>query len=105
MVKFVSYDGHYPCLCTGKLVLEIDGELVTFGGSTYKWKSDKDYNPAFWKSGGSVWFSAKWEEEHIEKGEWRLEPDDIPERYQKYSQEMINVFNENVPYGCCGGCL
>ena len=25
-VKFVSYDGEYPCLCSGTLILNIDGE-------------------------------------------------------------------------------
>lgn len=29
-VKFISYDGTYPCLCMGTLILEIDGERHTF---------------------------------------------------------------------------
>ena len=30
-VEFISYDGKYPCLCSGKLILRIDGVIVTFG--------------------------------------------------------------------------
>lgn len=30
MVEFVSYDGDFPNLCSGTLVLRIDGEKVTF---------------------------------------------------------------------------
>ena len=31
-VKFVSYTGEYPILCSGKLTLEIDGVIYTFRG-------------------------------------------------------------------------
>lgn len=30
-VKFISYDGKYPCLCMGTLILEIDGTKYSFG--------------------------------------------------------------------------
>lgn len=43
-VKFVSYTGKYPTLCSGNLTLLIDGENVEFDGI-------KD---RFWESGGCV---------------------------------------------------
>ena len=56
MVEFVSYDGDFPNLCSGTLVLRIDGEEVTF--------------PKYcMRSGGSVWFDDEWHE-HVESGEW-----------------------------------
>lgn len=30
MVEFVSYDGAYPNLCTGQLVLKINGQVREF---------------------------------------------------------------------------
>lgn len=30
MVEFISYNGDFPNLCSGTLVLRIDGEEVTF---------------------------------------------------------------------------
>jgi len=50
MVKFVSYDGAYPNLCAGTLVLEIDGKQITIpkycmnsGGSVYIDNDGDDY--------------------------------------------------------------
>lgn len=55
-VKFVSYTGRWPNLCSGVLTLEID----------------------------------------VNK---------IPEQFRKYATEINEVFNDNVPWGCCGGCI
>jgi hypothetical protein len=30
-IEFVSYNGAYPNLCRGKLVVKIDGKEVSFG--------------------------------------------------------------------------
>lgn len=87
-VKFISYDGYYPNLCSGTLVLEIDGEVVVF--------------PKYcMNSGGSVSFDKDWNEE-VEYGEWTV---NIPEKYIKYKDEIHKVVNKNVPQGCCGGCI
>lgn len=85
-VEFVSYDGRYPNLCAGTLVLRVRGELITFkqhslrsgGGLT------NDYAPPF---------SGEWG-----VGEW---PEEIPEFLR---ETALRVINENVPHGCCGGC-
>lgn len=54
MVEFVSYDGRFPNLCSGTLVLKIDGVERTM--------------PQYcMSSGGSVWFDNDWGE-HVESG-------------------------------------
>lgn len=89
-VKFVSYTGKWPNLCTGTLTLEIDGKLVRFG-------LNEEYHK-FWSSGGRCSIRG------IEHGEWIIDVEDIPEQYRKYADEMDRVFNANVEFGCCGGC-
>lgn len=96
-VKFISYTGEYPCLCFGNLTLEIDGIEYTFGNSNTDFAS-------FWYSGGRVWFDDEWGE-HVECGEWSIDVDYLPEQFRKYAKEIDSVFNENVEWGCCGGCV
>lgn len=92
-VKFVSYTGKYPNLCSGTLTLEIDGEQIEFG-------YDSAY-PIFWSSGGST----DWHTDSIWTGDWRINVEEIPEPYRKYAVEIDYVFNANVEPGCCGGCI
>lgn len=99
-VKFISYDGKYPCLCMGTLTLEIDGTKYNFGDN-YK---RRDNYPAFWSSGGDCSFTEDWDDV-VTSGEWLINVNEIPEEFRKYAKEIDEVFNTNVPYGCCGGCL
>lgn len=92
-VKFVSYDGKYPCLCFGTLVLEIDGKKVTFGEKGYR---------RFWESGGGITLS---DYGGTTTGDWIIDVADLPDEYKKYAEEIDRVFNANVRHGCCGGCL
>ena len=94
-VKFVSYDGKYPSLCMGTLTLNIDGEVVTFGNRK------QDNYCRFWESGGGndIKHYCSYTEE------WLIDYSELPEKYQKYADEIDEVFNNNVDYGCCGGCL
>lgn len=98
-VRFVEYTGDYPNLCRGKLTLNIDGEDVTFG---YSWTSNPSpmYRP-FWSSGGGL----RENYAGTYSGEWIIYTDELPEKYRKYAPEIDCVFNENVEYGCCGGCI
>jgi len=89
-LKFVSYDGKYPNLCSGKLVMELDGEIITF----------PDYCLS---SGGRVWFDDEWED-HIEHDRWSIS--EFPEGFpDELKEEATDIVNENIPYGCCGGCI
>lgn len=87
-VEFVSYDGAYPNLCSGTLVLSIDGALVVFPHGSMS-------------SGGSVWFDDNWFE-HVDCGPWTVS---VPEKYASISKEIDECVNANVPHGCCGGCV
>lgn len=87
-VEFVSYDGEFPNLCSGTLVLRIDGETVQM----------PDY---CMRSGGSVWFDDEWNE-HVTSGEWSVE---VPAWLESLQNEIERVVNDNVRCGCCGGCV
>lgn len=91
MIEFVSYDGRYPNLCAGVLTLKIDGEIVEFERHSLV-------------SGGGVWFDNEWSE-HVESGAWMVEPEAIPQKYVHLIKEIKEVINENIPFGCCGGCV
>lgn len=100
-VKFVSYTGKYPCLCYGDLTLEIDGKRVTFGAMyDTKMRIRTGIQPRFWHSGGYI--SRKYK---VHQCEWQIDVAKIPEEYRQYASEIDEVFNSNVPYGCCGGCI
>lgn len=106
-VKFVSYTGKYPNLCSGVLTLEIDGETYRFGhdyGWGNDWETDGNYEP-FWSSGGSCGFSNNYEDSYRHSGEWIINASSLPEKLRPLSAEIDAVFNDNVPQGCCGGCL
>jgi hypothetical protein len=96
-VKFVSYTGKYPNLCSGILTLEIDGVNYTFGSS---WNNPKPDFYSFWCSGGGI--TRDWD---TYDGEWRINVDDLPEQFREYAAEIDEIFNSNVRWGCCGGCI
>lgn len=108
-VKFVSYTGNYPNLCSGVLTLEIDGVEYGFGHEVgsydFVMHRYKDHNyDQFWHSGGSVCADKDWNFD-VSQGEWQIDVNDIPEQFRKYAAEIDEVFNDNVPFGCCGGCI
>ena len=89
-LTFVSYNGAYPNLCSGQLVLAIDGVPVTF--------------PSYClSSGGCVSFDDDLNE-NISEGEWDISnyPKDFPEELKR---EAVALVNENIEHGCCGGCV
>lgn len=104
-IKFIEYTGRYPNLCSGILTLNIDGEIVKFGHDyskydsvTQKYLDGSEYD-SFWTSGGSL------TRDYLPiRNEWKIDVNCIPEKYRKYAKELDQVFNDNVPYGCCGGC-
>lgn len=103
-IKFVNYTGRYPNLCSGVLTLEIEGKKYTFGPA---WK-ECDF-PCFWTSGGSVWCNS--ESEGTTHAPWDSryadhECNKIDEFFgEGAAEKFLDVMNENVDYGCYGGCI
>ena len=118
-VKFISYDGEYPNLCSGVLVLEIDGVQYKFGHhyqhyhydeKTKEWRhTDEDpehpnFN-SFWTSGGSVHHDGNYDNWEIEHNEWQIDVEELPEQFWDVAGEIDSVINNSIPFGCCGGCI
>ena len=82
-VEFVSYNGKFPCLCCGILVLRINGEEVTF--------------PKYSLVSGGKCLS----DNEVKKGDWEV---NVPERFSHLKKEIEACVNANIPHGCCGGC-
>ena len=89
MVEFVSYDGKYPCLCMGTLIIKVNNE-------TYSLKHAMI-------SGGSICTSEDWDM-WATHGDWEVDLEEYPE-LEPYKEEITRVVNENVRQGCCGGCI
>jgi len=118
-VEFISYDGAYPNLCRGVLTLKIDGELIKFGHhydrthynrDLKKWISeDEDPNnpnyDKFWSSGGEITHDGDWNNIVIHNEEWNIDVEDLDPKFWDLADELDRVINENIPYGCCGGCI
>ena len=91
-VEFVSYDGEYPNLCRGTLVYKIDG---------------KEYSVENILSSGGYLDGNKNE---AVRGKWVICEDFLPEEFQGDARELLSlklrdVVNDNIPHGCCGGCI
>ncbi len=95
-VKFISYTGKYPNLCSGILTLEIDGKTYVFGYNTKRLKTD---GAPFWRSGSEGRCS------YLYESEWVIDVSKLPEKLRRFAAEIDKVFNDNVEHGCCGGCL
>ncbi len=51
-VKFISYDGRFPCLCSGTLKIEVNGKEYCF--RPYGKRQDGIAHREFWSSGGGL---------------------------------------------------
>ena len=106
-IEWVSYDGDYPNLCTGKLTVKIGGKVREFG-------LHEKY-PKFWRSGGS-WGINDDGSEWVEPGDWRFDWSSYERLcgncgYDTFTLtkgerwKLEELFQEKVPKGCCGGCI
>ena len=102
-VEFISYNGAFPNLCKGELELKVNGELYTFGGSCLD--NEKKMYMMFWHSGGECGYTKNYNEDIVLDGEWTICVEQLPQELQQYANEIDILFNDNVSWGCCGGCL
>jgi len=118
-VEFISYDGKYPCLCMGTLLVKIDGQQYAFGlendaFSKTNIKDEYKY-PIFWGSSGGIAHSEDYSDMWAIGGDWVLDFDEEEEISEDYPEEirdieifkeMIRLMNENIEaIPCCGGCI
>lgn len=91
MVEFISYDGKWPNLCSGVLTIKVNGtsyklENVMVSGGCIIGGPHTDWD---------MW---------SEQGPWTVDLEEYPDLKQ-YEDEITRLVNENVEYGCCGGCI
>ena len=86
----IKYDGDFPNLCSGKLVVIINGK---------EWH----FPTCCLRSGGSVLIDDDWNE-HVEEGEWSIKewPRNFPNTMKS---AVVDAVNSEIPLGCCGGCV
>lgn len=90
-IEFIKYTGKWPTLCSGELYFKVNG---------------KEYKIKGLVPGGEVGFKGGYGgESYIKKGPWRLHNHDFPKELKPYKRLITNMVNENIKYGCCGGCL
>jgi len=86
----IEYNGKYPNLCSGNLTVTIDGKEWIF----------PDYCLL---SGGSVWFDENWSD-HVSSGPWEI--DEWPEGFpEELKEDVLCSINNEIAWGCCGGCI
>ena len=129
MIEFVSYDGKFPTLCEGLLVVRIDARLYAFS----PYQNDSMYS-SFWnrldrmgvleddsitkvsgfylRSGGYIDWGEDGENPKIVKGKWIIDDKAMKlengERFilsGEQKSELEKVINQNIEFGCCGGCI
>lgn len=104
-IEFVSYTGKFPNYCTGILTLKIEGKEVVFDPHYYprKDRPAEDKERSFWEMGCLYNYDGE-DFTLVDGGTWNFDKEDISEKYQKYADEIIECFKENVPEHACGGC-
>ena len=95
-VKFISYDGAYPNLCSGVLRFSIDGieycvdHILNTGSPPISFFEDS-LEKSVGKKEWSIYF---------DEGDFK----DIPIT-EDDKIVLTKLVNDHVPHGCCGGCL
>ena len=90
-IQFVSYDGKYPNLCSGTLVLSVDGQKVAAMDCLYP--------------GGEAGIGGDGNEYTIE-GPWKVKWGKLSMPFTFHEMARITeLVNQHVKHSCCGGCI
>ena len=110
IIEFVSYDGEWPNLCRGTLVIQVKEYVEDFGcDEAEDFESSNEEKHAGFKeyelksilcSGGSCGFSDDYSQSHIEQEPWYIHKNDLPDELKPYKKEIEEIINENIPWGC-----
>lgn len=84
-VRFIDYTGEYPNFCSGELKLWIDEAYITLPSGASE-------------SGGEVDLC----DDNIVRAPWKV---NLPTFLEPYRAEIERCVNNNVEFGCCGGCI
>lgn len=87
-IQFASYDGQYPTLCMGTLVIVVNGVVYKLNDVL--------------RSGGSCNYR---ESCGTTIGEWTIVEENLPDELKQHADKIARIVNENVELGCCGGCM
>jgi hypothetical protein len=113
IIEFVSYNGEYPNLCSGDLVLRVYNTVDSFDCSTVENFSEEGSDLQDYKeytfdhilsSGGSCSYDNNGDD-ICYHGDWTIEEYNLPDELKPYKKKIEELVNDNVPKGCCGGCL
>ena len=85
----IDYDGAYPCLCSGHLVVTIDGTPYDFGYFSLE-------------SGGYI--ADDWESVYTDEWIIKKYPTNFPND-EKLKKAVLKAINKKIEHGCCGGCI
>lgn len=95
-IEFISYKSSPWNLCSGILTVKINNVITTFG---YEGQYER-----FWHSGGCATFDSEWNE-IVKQAPWKFYDSYFPKELMPYYKDLCNLFEANVPHGCCGGCI
>jgi len=87
----IDYDGSYPTLCMGELIVTIAGRAWVFP-------------PNCLQSGGYAQVGNDVEEDYVASGPWSIckWPVGFPDEWK---EDTTAAVNDKIPWGCCGGCI
>lgn len=86
----IDYDGEYPNLCSGNLIVTIDNIKYDFPNYCLS-------------SGGHICRDDEWNM-WAEEGEWSITA--WPVNFPEHLKDLVeNEINYQIPHGCCGGCI